>query len=65
MKKIFIAPQAQVMDVTAESIIATSMTGGDTGTVDLISDPDNPTNPTDFTPAAREDNGSSSVWNEW
>ena len=65
MKKIFIAPEAQVMDVTAESIIATSMTGGDTGTVDINPDPVDPTVPGAFTPAAREDNGGSSVWNEW
>ena len=62
MKKIFIAPEAQVMDVTAESIIATSMTGDDTGSVDISNDP---TNPDEFTLAGRENNGGGSVWNEW
>ena len=62
MKKIFIAPEAQVMDVTAESIIATSMSGGDTGSVDVV---DGPTNPEDFNLAGRENNGGGSVWNEW
>ena len=50
------------MDVTAESIIATSMTGDDTGSVDINPDP---VDPGSFTPAAREDNGGGSVWNEW
>ena len=62
MKKIFIAPEAQVMDVTAESIIATSMTGDDTGSVEIYPDP---VDPGSFTPAARENNGGGSVWNEW
>lgn len=61
MKKIFIAPEAQVMDVTAESIIAISLNGGVTGSIETT---DDPTDPNDFTLAGRESNGGS-VWNEW
>lgn len=58
MKKTYISPKAWVFDVSAHTLMATSLTGAPSGTVTInggavVED--------DFTDAAR-DNNSSSLW---